>query len=61
MLWYSSIFMLYIVLCHYLSFTTKFHYELLRNTSSQFVTTICYYFFMVSLNRFEERDCVKGC
>lgn len=53
--------MLYIVLCHYLSFTTKFHYELLRNTFSQFVTTICYYFFMVSLNRFEERNGVKGC
>ena len=29
MLWYSSIFMPYIVLCHYLSFSTKFHYELL--------------------------------
>ena len=29
MLLYSSIFMLYIVLCYYLSFTTKFHYELL--------------------------------
>ena len=44
MLWHSSIFMLYIVFCHYLSFTAKFHYELLRNTFSQFVTTICYYF-----------------
>ena len=61
MVWCSSIFMLYIVLCYYLSFTAKFHYELLRNTFLQFVTTICYYFFMVSLNRFEERDCVKGC
>lgn len=58
---FSPIFMLYIVLCYYLSFTTKFHYELLRNTFLQFVTTICYYFFMASLNRFEERNGVKGC
>ena len=61
MVWCSSIFMLYIVLCYYLSFTTKFHYELLRNTFLQFVTTICYYFFMASLNRFKERNGVKGC
>ena len=44
MVWCSSIFMLYIVLCHYFYFSTKFHYELLWNIFLQFVTTICCYF-----------------